>query len=402
MSPQSTANVKLHSISDRLTGRHIALLTLLMACGLIVVGQLYVTIPMVAGIAASFGVDPAQAALVGTAFGMAYAAGFLLFGPLSDRYGRKRMILIGLVATAVTTALVAMADSFGLLLAARAVQGLAASIFPPVALSLVTEELPPPHRPLGVSLMSFAFLGAAPLAQLFAAQTTGGLSATMIELAPLYLLGAAGLFIAVTAKSASLGSTANASAPRFMSLLRDPAILAAWAAAVTVLFGFVTFYSGAQTLGSGLGIDLQTLRLIGLPPLLFAFAAAPVTRRYGGSVTARAGLLLAAVALAIAAIASPLAVGAASVILSIGVAFAVPGLIATVAGRATNANRGLALAIYSFALFLGASFAPPIAQTLGNVGAAPLWLFPAILLLLAMFAITIGIRRSQSPTSKEL
>ncbi|HHV67705.1 MAG TPA: MFS transporter [Ochrobactrum intermedium] len=399
MPPQSTANVKLHSIPDHLTGRHVALLALLMACGFIVVGQLYVTIPMVIGIAARFGIEPAQAALIGTAFGIAYAAGFLLFGPLSDRYGRKRMILVGLLATAITTTLVAMADSFGILLAARAVQGLAASIFPPVALSLVTEELPPPHRPLGVSLMSFAFLGAAPLAQLFAAQTTGGLSAAMLELAPLYLLGAAGLLFAVTSKRASLGSVADAGTSRLASLLRDPAILAAWGAAVTVLFGFVSFYSGAQALGPRLGIDLQTLRLIGLPPLLFAFAAAPVTRRYGASLTARMGLLLAALALAIAAIASPLAISAASALLSAGVAFAVPGLIATVAGRATNANRGLALAIYSFALFLGASFAPPVAQALGSIGTAPLWLFPAILLLAAMFALTIGIQRPQSPAS---
>ncbi len=398
MHSQSTANVKLHSKSGRLTGRHIALLALLMACGFIVVGQLYVTIPMIAGIAARFGVEPAQAALIGTAFGMAYAVGFLLFGPLSDRFGRKRMVLIGLVATAIATTLVAMADSFGMLLAARAVQGLAASIFPPVALSLVTEELPPQHRPLGVSLMSFAFLGAAPLAQLFAAQTTGGLSATMLELAPLYLLGAAGLFFAVTAEGTSLGPVPDARASRFASLLRDPAILAAWAAAITVLFGLVSFYGGVQALGSVLGIDLQTLRLIGLPPLLLAFAAAPMTRRYGASVTARAGLLLTALALVITAIASPLAIGVASAVLSAGVAFAVPGLIATVAGRATDANRGLALAIYSFALFLGASVAPPVAQALGSIGTGPLWLFPAMLLLMAMFALMIG-RRPQSPVS---
>lgn len=90
------------------------------------VGQLYVTIPMVVGIVAGFGVDPANAALIGTAFGIAYAAGFLLLSPLSDRYGRKRMILIGLAATAVATVLVGLATSFGFLLTARAVQGLTA------------------------------------------------------------------------------------------------------------------------------------------------------------------------------------------------------------------------------------------------------------------------------------
>lgn len=393
MSPQSTSNVKLHFETDRLTGRHLALLALLMACGFIVVGQLYVTIPMVTGIAADFGVDPANAALIGTAFGVAYAAGFLLFGPLSDRYGRKRMILIGLIATAVATALVGLAASFGLLLAARAVQGLAASIFPPVALSLVNEELPPHHRPLGVSLMSFAFLGAAPLSQLFAVQTGSSLSTIMFELAPLYLLGAVGLYLAVASKNTTPGVVSGTQGNRVASLLRDPGVIAAWAAAVIVLFGFVSFYSGTQVFGASIGVDLQTIRLVGLPPLLLTFAAAPMTRRCGASVTARIGLVLAALAIGVGAIASPTAIMMASVALSAGVAFAVPGLIATVAGRSTNTNRGLALAIYSFALFLGASFAPPVAQTLAGIGIVPLLLVPTGLLLVAAFGLTIGIRR---------
>lgn len=393
MSSKSTADVKLQFETDRLTGRHVALLALLMACGFIVVGQLYVTIPMVAGIAAAFGVDPAQAALIGTAFGVAYAAGFLLFGPLSDRYGRKRMILIGLIATTITTALVGLATSFGLLLAARAAQGLAASIFPPVALSLVAEELPPHHRPLGVSLMSFAFLGAAPLSQLFAVQTGSSLSTMMFELAPLYLLGAVGLYLAVAAKNPAPGIGSGTQGNRVASLVRDPGIIAAWAAAVTVLFGFVSFYSGTQVFGANIGVDLQAVRLIGLPPLLLTFAAAPMTRRYGAPLTARIGLVLAALAIGVGAIASPTAIMVASSALSAGVAFAVPGLIATVAGRATNANRGLALAIYSFALFLGASFAPPVAQALAGIGIVPLSLLPAALLLAAVVGLTIGIRR---------
>ncbi|WP_454015172.1 MFS transporter [Aquamicrobium terrae] len=364
-----------------------------MAGGFIVVGQLYVTIPMVTGIAAAFGVDPAQAALIGTAFGVAYAAGFLLFGPLSDRYGRKRMILIGLMATAVATALVGLATSFGLLLAARMAQGFAASIFPPVALSLVAEELPPHHRPLGVSLMSFAFLGAVPLSQLFAVQTGSSLSTIMFELAPFYLLIAVGLYLAVGAKNTAPGVGSGTQGNRFASLARDPGIIAAWAAAVTMLFGFVSFYSGTQVFGANIGVDLQTVRLVGLPPLLLTFAAAPMTRRYGAPVTARIGLILAALAIGVGAIASPTAIMVASGALSAGVAFAVPGLIATVAGRATNANRGLALAIYSFALFLGASFAPPVAQALARIGTVPLSLLPAALLLSAVVGLTIGIRR---------
>lgn len=395
MASKSTPNVNLHVEPGNLSGRHFALLALLMGCAFMVAGQLYVTIPLVGAIADRFAVNPAHAALIGTAFGIAYAAGFLLFGPLSDRYGRKRMILIGLVATAFATVLVAIANKFGLLLAARALQGLAASIFPPVGLSLVTEELPPQHRPLGVSLMSFAFLGAAPLAQLFAAQGGESLATIMLQLAPLYLIGAVGLHFAVSATGGASELDAGAQDARLGSLLRDPGMVAAWAAAIPVLFGFVSFYGGAQALGPQIGIELQTLRLIGFPPLLLAFAAAPMTRHYGAPVTTCAGLFLAALALGFAVLGSPMALAAGSAVLSAGVAFAVPGLIATVAVRATDANRGLALAVYSFALFVGASIAPPVAQALAAVGAVPLWLLPAALLLAAIVGLTIGIRRSQ-------
>ncbi|MFP3700406.1 MFS transporter, partial [Burkholderia sp. SIMBA_013] len=93
-----------------------------MSCGFLVVGQLYVTIPLVTDIAGRFGITPANAVLSGSAFGFAYAAGFLIFGPLSDRYGRKRVILVGLIATALATFLVGLAPNFAILLSARAIQ----------------------------------------------------------------------------------------------------------------------------------------------------------------------------------------------------------------------------------------------------------------------------------------
>ncbi|MFV0437029.1 MAG: MFS transporter [Desulfopila sp.] len=397
MPHKSTVNVNFLQAVPVLTPRHLGLLMLLMACAVLITGQLYVTIPLIADIMVRFEVVPASAVLTGSFFGMAYAAGFLLFGPLSDRFGRKRVILAGLSATALATALVGVAQSFGLLLLARAAQGIAASAFPPAALSLVAEQLPPQHRPLGVSLMSFAFLGSAPLAQFFAA-SLGALPTIMLTMAPLYLLGAAGLLLAIRAESTPGQKSADDQSSRLQPLLVDPMVLAAWAAASTVLFSFVAFHAGAQVLGAGSAVDLQTLRLIGLPPLLLTFVAAPLTRHHGPALTARIGLLLAVLGLLVAMSGSSLAMIAASIIVSGGVALAVPGLIATVAASATNRNRGLALAIYSFCLFLGASLAPPVAQSLAGFGPTLLWLLPAVLLGLAALGVTIATRTHPAST----
>lgn len=388
MRPQSTPDVSLHrQMTSSISSRHIFLLLLLMLCGFLVVGQLYVTIPLVTDVAGRFDIAPERAALIGSAFGFAYAFGFLVFGPLSDRYGRLRLILFGLTTTALATLLVSWAQSFEMLLASRAAQGFVAAAFPPAALSLIAEELPPAKRPFGVSLMSFAFLGAAPLAQVFAAGMDIGLPGIMLRLAPFYLLAAIALAVA-TKTGTRQPAQKESSRGHLASLLYNPSILTAWAAAVTVLFGFVSLHAGAQTLGVALNVDLQTLRLIGLPPLLLTFAAAPLTLRYGATVTARLGLMLACLGLMLAAVGTSLTVMGASIVLSAGVALAVPGLIATVAGRATNANRGLALAFYTFCLFIGASLAPPLSQTLAQFGTAPLWLLPVGLLLIAALGIT--------------
>jgi hypothetical protein len=236
--------------------------------------------------------------------------------------------------------------------------------------------------------MSFAFLGAAPLAQVFAAGIALDLAEMMQRLAPLYLFAACAFFFITKANTPQI-STAVSFREQIPSLLHNPGILAAWGAAVTVLFGFVSLHAGAQNLKDALNMDLQMLRLVGLPPLLLTFFAAPITRCKGAPFTARLGLGLAGCALVIAAIGAPWTITAASIMLSAGIAFAVPGLIATIAERTTNTNRGLGLALYTFSLFVGASLAPPVAQALAGAGAAALWLLPAGLLICAAIGISI-------------
>jgi len=57
----------------------------------VVVGQLYATIPQLDDLAEESGVRSAAAAWASTAFGFAYALGMLVAGPLSDAVGRRRV-----------------------------------------------------------------------------------------------------------------------------------------------------------------------------------------------------------------------------------------------------------------------------------------------------------------------
>jgi len=381
--------------------RHLSLIILLMFTALIVVGQLYLTIPLTEDIAAFFDTDPAVAAWAGTAFGLAYAIGFLVWGPMSDRIGRRIVLLCGLIGTGLVTVLLGLVDTFAFFLAARVLQGFMASSFPPVALSLVGEALPPERRPLGVSLISFAFLAAAPVAQFTGMGLPVSPSGFMLMTAPLYFVMAVGLAI-VLHKGARGVVASGVAAPvegRFSGLMANPVVLSGWAAALTVLFGFVSFQVGTSMGASG-GADPKVVSLVGLPPLALSLVAAPISKRFGPSVTARIGLATAAVGLIFAVFGGSV-IFVAAVLVSGGVGLAVPGLIATLSGAAMDSNRGLALSLYTFALFVGASLASPVAIMLAPLGAALLYGVPAALLLAAAGAISMGMRLRSAARSYE-
>jgi EmrB/QacA subfamily drug resistance transporter len=66
------------------------------------------------------------------------AAFLLLGGALGDRYGRRRVMLIGLAGFGVASVLCAAAPTGGFLIAARALQGVAGALLVPASLAIIT------------------------------------------------------------------------------------------------------------------------------------------------------------------------------------------------------------------------------------------------------------------------
>src|SRR5438445_7184983 len=80
------------------------------------------------------------------AFTLAFAAGIITAAPLRDRVGRRRIFAIGLGLFTLTSAACALAPTTGLLIAARAVQGLGAAMVMPVSLTILASAFPPERR----------------------------------------------------------------------------------------------------------------------------------------------------------------------------------------------------------------------------------------------------------------
>ncbi|TXS44052.1 DHA2 family efflux MFS transporter permease subunit [Streptomyces sp. uw30] len=74
-------------------------------------------------------------------------AGLLISsGALADRFGRRRVFQSGLLVFGAASLLCATAPSVGALVAARAVQGIGASMLSPVALAIVVNAMPDPRE----------------------------------------------------------------------------------------------------------------------------------------------------------------------------------------------------------------------------------------------------------------
>ncbi len=89
---------------------------------------------------------------VTSAYLLTYAVPLLVTGRLGDRFGPKRIYLIGLVVFTLSSAWCGFAGSINMLIAARAVQGLGASLLTPQTMAVITRTFPPTGRGQAMSL----------------------------------------------------------------------------------------------------------------------------------------------------------------------------------------------------------------------------------------------------------
>ncbi len=112
------------------------LLTALVALGPIST-DLY--LPSLPGMARAFGGDVDQVQLTLSLFLAGFAVGQLVYGPLSDRFGRRPVLLAGVALFVIATAVCALAPSLPMLIASRFVQALGACAGPVIGRAVVRD-----------------------------------------------------------------------------------------------------------------------------------------------------------------------------------------------------------------------------------------------------------------------
>jgi predicted MFS family arabinose efflux permease len=339
------------------------LLRLLAAATFVIFFQAYMVAPIIPRLARVFGTSPERVGLAVPAYLIPYGFATLIYGILSDRIGRRRIMLASLSAFIVLTALTATARTEVQLTMWRLATGLGASAVVPLSLALIGRLFPFEQRGRALGWLFGAMAGGMAFGSTFGA-----------VLEP--VVGWRGLFLGVSAMAVVLLALIF----RRREMLGDPdpsvhvylaAVLAGYAELLGTprarrTYAYVVinaiFHSGVFTwlglyfvkrYGLGeIGIGLALLGY-GVPGFLFGPAIGRAADRWGRRWLIPMGLAIAALSAAALALPLPLAVAVVAVtLLSLGYDMTQPllaGIVTTLGGK----RAGLAMGLNVFGLFVG-------------------------------------------------
>lgn len=145
--PSATSTVRI----DQQQPRFWALVTLFLAPAFIF-ANMYTTQAILPVLSQDFGISAPTAGLTVSLLVLAVAIGSLIYGPLSDRIGRKRVMVGASFLVIVPTLLCGFAPNFILLVVLRALQGLLMPGLTSVAIPYVNEEFEGKGRGLAMGI----------------------------------------------------------------------------------------------------------------------------------------------------------------------------------------------------------------------------------------------------------
>ncbi|MDR3288066.1 MAG: MFS transporter [Peptococcaceae bacterium] len=353
---------------------HYSLMTLILSwSALAVMSSLYVTIPLIDVFAQNFMVSANRAVWTSSAFSFCFAAGCLVYGPLSDRYGRKKIIFSGLAALTVVSLCLGFTNALGTMIVLRAIQGAAAATFSPVALAYIPELFPPAKRIGVIGCISTSFLMAGVIGQVFSGliQTHWGWHSLFFVMADAYFITAALILFFLPHRPAN-GASVIAAFRQMPGILRRKQLRYAYVVAAIVMLSLVGMYTAlGNYLSDQFGLtnhQILGVRAVGIFGMLLSPTAGRLVKKFKTVPVLRNALGLAVIGLILLAFASNIPVMiVSSVVFVAGIAIATPSLISLIGELAGN-TRGPAISVYTFVLFLGASIGPLLATNLLNHG----------------------------------
>ena len=103
--------------------------------------DLIVTVPMLPDISESLDINMEISGILFTSYALSYAVFGLITGSISDRIGKKKILLIGIVIFSIATFVTGLSNSLFMLIGFRILAGLGAALIQPTVYSIVGEVI---------------------------------------------------------------------------------------------------------------------------------------------------------------------------------------------------------------------------------------------------------------------
>ncbi|WP_080846371.1 MFS transporter [Cytobacillus gottheilii] len=351
-------------------GRLHAVGLLLIVTGVFVASNIYTLIPIYSEIAIGVKSSEEQIIWGSSVFTVCYAIGLLLFGPLSEQYGRKKVIVLGLLMSGLSTMLVGLSFNLESLIVFRGVQGFFLGSFAPVAFAYIFELYEKEkQRTLILTLINCGFLVAGILGQIVSTALTlfYGWEIVFFVFAVIYVT-----LFTFSHKIHIKTAISPAQGFHIFKVLAVPfsskQLFNSYLITFTLLLSFIAFY---DSLGRMLSTDgfsdeaLILIRTIGLAGTILAVFTGRIIEKLHLKKTMIIGILLCLGSLVLFIVfrEQPVMITFLSIPFVSSIAMLIPSVISYI-GSAAKAQRGLATSFYSFSLLMGASLAPVIAAHL--------------------------------------
>ncbi|MCH4176541.1 MAG: MFS transporter [Streptococcaceae bacterium] len=379
------------------------LTTILFWCGLVIVSSNYITIPLMPILSQNFHAPISQVAWSGTIFSLFYAFGCLFTGPLSERFGKKTVMVIGLFLLAIATEILPLGTSLLWLMIWRGLEGLAAASFAPVVVAYIIDKFQPQKRGTIIGIVSSSFLVAAIIGQIMSSYLSQHFQwqTVFFVFGILYILTAILMLLfvpntPVTQKTSNLKSMFS----DFFQLFFSKNLFKIYMIAIVLLMIFVAFYS---VLGEYLtekfaltNSEIFNVRAIGIIGMLLAPFSGQLANRFKIDRLLKFALGSALIGSIMVAV-SPnyYLLVTMSVIFVGGIALTVPTLISLV-GQLGGEKHSLAVSLYTFILFIGAGLGPLLAVQLSKIENYTISLLILAFLLAIAWLISLTIHTSKA------
>lgn len=367
--------------------------TILSWTGMVVMSSLYLTIPLISLFSDYFNISLAQAGFTSSVFSLGFALGCFFYGAISEKYGRKNVIVFGLFSLSMITLLLGLVNGFSVILLLRGLQGLAAATFSPVALAYTLEIFPNDRKVGAIGFISTGFLVAGIVGQVFSGYVSEHSHWHVIfyVLASVYVITAL-LVVWILPKGVLQNQSKNIWAPlkKIGIIFTNRNLIFSYIIAFVLLMSFVSMYIilGAYLTSDSFGMNSQNLiyiRAFGIVGMVMSPFAGKLAKRFNVLFVLKMALCLSIISLTVMSFVSTIAgLTIISILFVGGIALAVPSLVTLVSQLGWNMG-GIAVSMYTVILFAGTSVAPFISVYFIQTGS-----FTVAFLLLAT-TLSIGL-----------